>query len=53
MVQDIDDILQEINRGVAEMIDAERVENLVKNYYEKGENFYVKQALTQQLQTFT
>ena len=42
MVQDIDDILQEINRGVAEMIDAERVENLVKNYYEKGENFYVK-----------
>ena len=42
MVQDIDNILQEINRGVAEMIDAERVENLVKNYYEKGENFYVK-----------
>ncbi|WP_103590104.1 tyrosine--tRNA ligase [Campylobacter concisus] len=42
MVQDIDDILQEINRGIAEMIDAERVENLVKNYYEKGENFYVK-----------
>ena len=42
MVQDIDDILQEINRGVAEMIDAERVKNLVKNYYEKGENFYVK-----------
>ena len=42
MVQDVDDILQEINRGVAEMIDAERVENLVKNYYEKGENFYVK-----------
>ena len=42
MVQDIDDILQEINRGVAEMIDAERVENLIKNYYEKGENFYVK-----------
>ena len=42
MVQDIDDILQEINRGVAEMIDAERVESLIKNYYEKGENFYVK-----------
>ena len=42
MVQDIDDILQEINRGVAEMIDHERVETLVKNYYEKGENFYVK-----------
>ena len=42
MVQDIDNILQEINRGVAEMIDAERVESLIKNYYEKGENFYVK-----------
>ena len=42
MVQNIDDILQEINRGVAEMIDAERVESLIKNYYEKGENFYVK-----------
>ena len=42
MVQELDDILQEINRGVAEMIDYERVETLVKNYYEKGENFYVK-----------
>ena len=42
MVQDFGEILQEIKRGVAEMIDAERVETLVKNYYEKGENFYVK-----------
>ncbi|WP_103619522.1 tyrosine--tRNA ligase [Campylobacter concisus] len=41
-MQDIAEILQEIKRGVAEIIDFERVENLVKNYYEKGENFYVK-----------
>ena len=41
-MQDIGKILQEIKRGVAEIIDFERVESLVKNYYEKGENFYVK-----------
>jgi len=41
-VQSIGEILQEIKRGVAEIIDFERVENLIKNYYEKGENFYVK-----------
>ena len=35
-------IMSDIKKGVAEMIDEERVENLVKNYYEKGENFYVK-----------
>ncbi|MBE9818232.1 tyrosine--tRNA ligase [Campylobacter concisus] len=41
-MQDIAEILQEVKRGVAEIIDFERVENLIKNYYEKGENFYVK-----------
>ena len=41
-MQDIAEILQEIKRGVAEIIDFERVENLIKNYYEKCENFYVK-----------
>lgn len=41
-MQDIGEILQEIKRGVAEIIDFERVESLIKNYYEKGENFYVK-----------
>ena len=39
---DLRKILNEIKKGVAEMIDEERIENLVKNYYEKGENFYVK-----------
>ncbi|WP_169752966.1 tyrosine--tRNA ligase [Campylobacter mucosalis] len=39
---DIAKIMQEIKRGVAEMIDEERVFNLIKNFYEKGENFYVK-----------
>ena len=39
---DLRKILNEIKKGVAEIIDEERIENLVKNYYEKGENFYVK-----------
>ena len=39
---DLRKILNEIKKGVAEIIDEERIINLVKNYYEKGENFYVK-----------
>lgn len=34
--------LDEIQRGSSEIIDLERIEILLKNYYEKGENFYVK-----------
>jgi tyrosyl-tRNA synthetase len=34
--------LREINRGVAEIIDMERIEILLKNYFQKGENYYVK-----------
>ena len=34
--------LDEIQRGTSEIIDIERIEILLKNYYEKGENFYVK-----------
>ncbi|EAH5848058.1 tyrosine--tRNA ligase [Campylobacter upsaliensis] len=39
---DIKEILAELKRGCAEIIDEARIENLIKNYYEKGENFYVK-----------
>ncbi|EAI3516149.1 tyrosine--tRNA ligase [Campylobacter coli] len=39
---DIKNILAEIKRGCAEIIDEERIENLIKNYYEEGENFFVK-----------
>lgn len=39
---DLNKIMQEIKKGVAEMIDEERVLNLIKNFYENGENFYVK-----------
>ncbi|CZE49205.1 tyrosine--tRNA ligase [Campylobacter geochelonis] len=39
---DIQAVLRELRRGVAEIIDEERVETLIKNYYEKGENFYIK-----------
>lgn len=39
---DLMQIMQEVKRGVAEMIDEDRIFNLIKNFYEKGENFYVK-----------
>ncbi len=42
MGENLSKIMSEIKKGVAEMIDEERIENLVKNCYEKGENFYVK-----------
>ena len=42
MGENLSKIMSEIKKGVAETIDEERIENLVKNYYEKGENFYVK-----------
>ena len=34
--------LKEIQRGVAEIIDMERIEKLVKEYFENGKNYYVK-----------
>jgi tyrosyl-tRNA synthetase len=38
----IQEALNEIKRGIAEIIDLPRIETLLKNYFEKGENFYVK-----------
>ncbi|WP_139470724.1 tyrosine--tRNA ligase [Campylobacter armoricus] len=38
----IDEIIKEIKRGIAEIIDEERLVSLVKNYYEKGEIFFIK-----------
>lgn len=38
----LEEIYKELKRGVSEIIDEEKVKNLIKNYYEKGENFYVK-----------
>lgn len=35
-------VIEELKRGVAEIIDEDRVVGLVKNFYVKGENFYVK-----------
>lgn len=35
-------ILEDIKQGVAEIIDEERLETLVRNFYEKGEHFFVK-----------
>lgn len=34
--------LAEINRGSSEIIDDEKIESLLKDYYENGNNFYVK-----------
>lgn len=39
---DLKSILAEIKRGTAEIIGLERIEELVKNFYEKGEHFYIK-----------
>lgn len=41
-VVNLDEIYKELERGVSEIIDEEKVKDLIKNYYEKGENFYVK-----------
>jgi len=38
----IKEALKEIQRGVAEIIDMERIEKLVKEYFENGKNYYVK-----------
>ncbi|KAB0614118.1 tyrosine--tRNA ligase [Campylobacter hyointestinalis] len=39
---DINAIMQEIKKGVAEIIDFVRIETLIKNYYDNGANFYIK-----------
>jgi tyrosyl-tRNA synthetase len=38
----IDEALREIQRGCAEIIDEERLQKLLKEYYENGTNYYVK-----------
>ena len=42
MENKIKEALLEIQRGSFEIIDIERIEKLLKNYYETGENYYVK-----------
>jgi len=42
MEDKIKEALREIKRGVAEIIDEERLSALLKNYFEKNEHFYVK-----------
>jgi len=38
----IKEALSEIQRGSFEIIDIERIEKLLRNFYEKGENYFVK-----------
>jgi tyrosyl-tRNA synthetase len=40
--QNIKIALQEISRGAEEIIDKEAIEKLIRNYYENGENYFVK-----------
>jgi len=42
MEMKIKEAIEEITRGSAEIIDDARLEKLLLNYYENGENFYVK-----------
>ena len=42
MENKIQEAIAEIQRGSFEIIDIERIEQLLKNYFEKGEHFYVK-----------
>ena len=42
MESKIKEALAEIQRGSFEIIDIERIEKLLRNYYENGKNFYVK-----------
>ena len=42
MLFDIKEALKEIKRGTAEIIDEERIEKLLKNFLETGENYTVK-----------
>ena len=42
MENKIKEALAEIQRGSFEIIDIERIEKLLRNYYENGENYYVK-----------
>lgn len=42
MENKINEAINEIKRGTAEIIDIEAIEKLIKKYFETGENFYVK-----------
>lgn len=38
----LEDIFKELKKGISEIIDEEKIKGMINNYYEKGENFYVK-----------
>jgi tyrosyl-tRNA synthetase len=42
MVKLIQEALKEIKRGSSEIIDIERIKILLKNYYENGQNYFIK-----------
>ena len=42
MEKKIEESIEEIKRGTAEIIDIEAITKLIKKYFETGENYYVK-----------
>ena len=42
MEKKVKEALAEIKRGISELIDEKRLEELLFNYYEKGTNYYIK-----------
>ncbi|AII15080.1 tyrosyl-tRNA synthetase [Campylobacter iguaniorum] len=39
---DIDLVMQDLKKGIAEIIDFQRIEGLIKDYYKNGKHFYIK-----------
>ena len=42
---DIKEIMENFKRGVAEIIGEEQIEALIKNYYDKKQNYHIKIGL--------
>lgn len=39
---DLNGVFTELKKGIAEIIDEDKIKDMIRNFYEKGENFYVK-----------
>ncbi|QKF64438.1 tyrosine--tRNA ligase [Campylobacter corcagiensis] len=39
---DLNSVFTELKKGIAEIIDEDKIKDMIRNFYEKGENFYVK-----------
>lgn len=39
---DLESVFKELKKGIAEIVDEDKIKGMIRNFYEKGENFYVK-----------